>query len=102
MTQQLDMIRKLFLEKQLTRLPVDVINIIRDYDYIHREHFTKVVLNSLSDKVYNFWHNKMINYEKIATYGDYNFLVYKKIHDYYYILFNVIIIPPININPDDY
>jgi hypothetical protein len=32
MTQQMDMIRKLFLEKQLAILPADVIGIIREYD----------------------------------------------------------------------
>jgi hypothetical protein len=31
MTQQMDMIRKLFLEKQLA-IPADVIGIIREYD----------------------------------------------------------------------
>jgi hypothetical protein len=87
MTQQLDMIRKLFLEKQLAELPVDVINIIRDYDYIHREHFTKVVLNSLSDKVYNFWHNKMINFTSIACTENDDFSLYiSKIENYFNII----------------
>jgi hypothetical protein len=36
MTQQMDMIRKLFLEKQLAILPADVIGIIREYDGVQR------------------------------------------------------------------
>ena len=97
MSYQLDMIRKLFLEKQLTMLPEDVIAIIRNYDNIHRDHFTKTVLKNLTYKVYVFWHNKMLKYSKNYNnnYDDFETYI-KKIDDYYDILWKVLIIPPIN------
>jgi hypothetical protein len=50
----MDMIRKLFLEKQLAILPADVIG-IREYDGVFRDRFTKTVLKSLNFDVNMFW-----------------------------------------------
>jgi hypothetical protein len=91
----MDMIRKLFLEKQLAILPADVIGIIREYDGVFRDRFTKTVLKSLNFDVNMFWDKKMIDYANgVETMYSPNYI--KKLDDYYYILWNVLITPPVN------
>lgn len=103
MTDHIDTIRRRFLEKQLAILPADVISIIRDYDNIHRDHFTKRILTSLTNKVYVFWHNKMLDYTKNPYNGNLEFSNYiKKVDDYYDILWNILVVPPINLCPGEY
>jgi hypothetical protein len=59
MTNQIDTIRRLFLEKQLAMLPTHVISIIREHDSIFKDHFTKRVLRTLADDVAVFWEKKL-------------------------------------------
>lgn len=94
-TQQSDIIRRIFLEKQIEILPTDVINIIRDYDPIFRDQFTNKVLKNLTNKVYVFWHKKMLDFTGNVS-NTYSNIFYMAMLDYYYeILWKVLIIPPI-------
>jgi hypothetical protein len=95
-THQSDIIRRIFLEKQLETLPTDIINIIRDYDPIFRDQFTNKVLKNLTNKVYVFWHKKMLDFTGNLSNIYVDFSVYMERIDYYYeILWSVLIIPPI-------
>jgi hypothetical protein len=103
MTDRIDTIRRRFLEKQLSVLPTDVISIIRNYDTIHRDHFRKRILTTLSTKVYVFWHNKMLDYTKNPYNGNLEFYNYiKRVDEYYDILWNILVVPPINICTEEY
>ncbi len=93
--QQSDIIRKLFLEKQLAIFPIDIINIIRNYDPIFRDQFTNKVLKNLTKNVYDFWHSKMVGItdDPNNVYGDFEVFI-SKIDYYYEILSKILVVPP--------
>lgn len=98
--QVMDIVRGRFLESQLDKvLPLDVINIIRSYDSIYRDNFSKNVISSLNINVNIFWETKMMNYTNCRK-NMYNSNYIKMLDYYYYILRDVLIVPSINYNDD--
>jgi hypothetical protein len=95
MTNQMDTTRKLFLEKQFANLPVDVIGLIREYDSIFKDRFTKHVVNSINLNVNVFWDKKIRDYA-LNVETMYSPTYIKKLDNYYNILWNVLTIPSFN------
>lgn len=99
-TQVMDIVRGKFLEKQLNCLYPEIVSIIRDYDDIYKNYFSKKIISSLQVKVYIFWKNKSNQYAMNNTISVIDFTegsVYSvKMKYYCNILWYVIIIPKIS------
>jgi len=92
----MEQIRTRFLEKQLG-LPGDVISIIRGYDPIYRDYYSKKIVKNINKNVVDFWEKKCMEYTKKQPYHlgeDY----IKQIQKYYTTLF---VIVPIDIDYND-
>lgn len=84
----MEQIRTRFLEKQLG-LPSDIISIIRKYDTIYLDLYSKKIVKNINKKVRDFWQNKLMNYlERLQNQFDTNY--YTKIQNYYTIWFDVV------------
>lgn len=86
-------IRTRFLERQLGAfLPREIINIICDYDAIHRDYFSEKIIADLNLHVNLFWEKKINTYtQSRACFHDPNYRT--KMENYYEILWNVLVIP---------
>ncbi len=74
------------------RIPREVVSIIRDYDPIYRDYFSKNVVSSLSDMVNDFWYEKLNKYiNRPERFGDPNFGT--KLHFYCNMIFDAVCIP---------
>lgn len=84
--------RTRFLETQIGKfLPREVITIIRDYDPIWRDYFSKKIVANLNQNVNDFWENKMIEYTQDHRRWDNNYN--DTIEKYYRMLWDVLTIP---------
>lgn len=90
MTEQImDIVRGKFLEKQLN-LPTEIIYIIRDYDSIYREYFSKKIILSLNINVNKFWNNKILIYKGKRNNMNNTKNYIEKMNNYYDILWNIL------------
>jgi hypothetical protein len=70
------------------RLPPEIISIVRDYDPIYRDYFNKNIIQSLSFRVNDFWHNKYM--KSLRSEEEY----VRKIGYYYIMMSRIVYIQP--------
>lgn len=96
--QIMDIVRGKFLEKQLN-LPTEIVSIIRGYDSIYRDYFSKNIVMSLNINVNTFWNDKILIYTGKRS-NLYKPDYVEKLNNYYFILWNILTIDPINYNDE--
>ena len=80
--------RNNFMAVMLKNLPREVVSVIRDYDPIYRDYFTKNIIRNMSVEVSNFWTNRLIDYtSNIKRYYNVNYS--RNLDRYFYNISNI-------------